>query len=219
MPPPDPKLDTKQRILDAAEVLFFAKGVAGSSLRAVTAEAGVNVAAVHYHFGSKPELLRAGLERRIGPSNQERFERLEAARAGGRTPSVEEVLEAFLAPMIVGVEVQKMAETSALLHREPRESLEPLLRQLFGEVGRVFVSSLGELLPQLGPHEVTERFQLVVGVMVHVISGHLSIEFEGVPYLHREPELLLGVRVQFLAAGLRAPAYSAPPNLERGSAS
>jgi AcrR family transcriptional regulator len=46
-------LDTKERILDAAERLFAERGFAGTSLRSVTKQAGVNLAAIHYHFGAK----------------------------------------------------------------------------------------------------------------------------------------------------------------------
>ena len=44
---------TVDRILDTAEVLFAQKGFAETSLRAITSKAGVNLAAVNYHFGSK----------------------------------------------------------------------------------------------------------------------------------------------------------------------
>ncbi len=45
--------DTKGRILGAARDLFEERGLGGFSVRAVTARAGANVAAVNYHFGSK----------------------------------------------------------------------------------------------------------------------------------------------------------------------
>src|SRR5215213_6345048 len=73
--------DTKERILDAAERLFPAHGFAGTSLRAVTKEAGVNLAAVHYHFGTKEDLLRAVLGRIVIPVNRERLEMLEKVEA------------------------------------------------------------------------------------------------------------------------------------------
>jgi len=49
------KIDTKNRILDAAEVLFAERGFADTSLRLITSEADVNLASVNYHFGSKKE--------------------------------------------------------------------------------------------------------------------------------------------------------------------
>ena len=77
--------DTKERILDAAERLFGRHGIEQSSLRAITAEAGVNLAAVNYHFQSKEVLARAVFARRIGPVNRRRLEMLESngSRSGG----------------------------------------------------------------------------------------------------------------------------------------
>src|SRR5215831_15729480 len=63
---------TKNRILDAAEALFMEHGFEATSLRQITAAAGVNLAAVHYHFGGKEELFEAVLTRRLDPMNQER---------------------------------------------------------------------------------------------------------------------------------------------------
>ena len=51
------KRSTKDRILDASEALFARDGSSGASLRAITQRAKVNLAAVHYHFGSKDYLL------------------------------------------------------------------------------------------------------------------------------------------------------------------
>ena len=55
--------DTKQKILDAAEHLFAAQGYSATSLRQIIAEAGVNLASVHYHFGSKEGIVTAVLGR------------------------------------------------------------------------------------------------------------------------------------------------------------
>jgi AcrR family transcriptional regulator len=70
--------DTKTQILDAAEKLFAKQGFEATSLRAIIADAGVNLAAIHYHFRSKEGLVRAVLERRIAPINEERIRQLQA---------------------------------------------------------------------------------------------------------------------------------------------
>src|SRR4030095_1134131 len=64
---------TKDKILDAAEALFMEHGFEATTLRQITAAASVNLAAVHYHFGSKEELFEAVLTRRLDPMNQERL--------------------------------------------------------------------------------------------------------------------------------------------------
>ena len=55
---------TRERILDAAERLFAERGYDGASLRAITGQARVNLAAVNYHFRSKRALMRAVFARR-----------------------------------------------------------------------------------------------------------------------------------------------------------
>ena len=59
--------DTKRDILDAAEQLFAVRGPHATSLRQIIGRAKVNLAAVHYHFGSKELLLRAVMARRLVP--------------------------------------------------------------------------------------------------------------------------------------------------------
>src|SRR6187401_3770986 len=85
--------DTKSRILDVAEHLFMEHGFEATSLRGLTSSAGVNLAAVNYHFGSKEELFQAVLTRRLDPMNQERIELLDRIeREGvGRVLSCEKI--------------------------------------------------------------------------------------------------------------------------------
>ena len=94
--------DTKTRILDAAERLFVEHGFEATSLRQLTTAAGVNLAAVNYHFGSKEELFQAVLTRRLDPMNQERIERLEKLEreASGKPLSCEKILFAMLIPAL-----------------------------------------------------------------------------------------------------------------------
>src|SRR5699024_1081491 len=53
----------KQKLLNAAEQLFAERGFAETSLRMITGAAGVNLASVNYHFGSKKELIKAVMDR------------------------------------------------------------------------------------------------------------------------------------------------------------
>src|SRR3546814_17714118 len=76
---------TREIILDTAEALFARQGHDGTSMRQITSEAGVNLAAVNYHFGSKEALVQAVLKRRLAILNQERLRLLDQleAEAGG----------------------------------------------------------------------------------------------------------------------------------------
>jgi AcrR family transcriptional regulator len=57
--------ETRGQLLDAAERLLLGEGYAAVSSRRVGAEAGVNPALVHYHFGSMDDLFLAVFRRRV----------------------------------------------------------------------------------------------------------------------------------------------------------
>ena len=200
--------DTKERIFDAAERLFVERGFAGSSLRAVTGEAGVNLAAVNYHFGSKEELLRAVFRRRFGPMNQLRLEALDTleARCAGGPPRVEEVLETFLRPLLEQQESSRNSHngvgTRALVARlvaEPRHLLRPLLQEEFAEVARRYFVAMRRALPDVPTRELLWRFQFVTGAINQVIAEDAS---DQLPLDEHPPADTLQRMVAFLGAGL-----------------
>ncbi|MEO0652034.1 MAG: TetR/AcrR family transcriptional regulator, partial [Planctomycetota bacterium] len=94
--------DTRTRLLDAAEHLFAERTYAQTSLRAITAAAGANLAAVNYHFGSKERLFRAVFHRRIEPINAERLERLGVLQEqhAHSDPPLAEALDALFRPVV-----------------------------------------------------------------------------------------------------------------------
>jgi AcrR family transcriptional regulator len=89
---------TVDRLLDAAERLVADRGLAGTSVRAICAEADANVAAVHYHFGSKDALVDAVLERRMTDLTTRRFELLEPLE-GQAQPAVHDVVDVLVRPL------------------------------------------------------------------------------------------------------------------------
>src|SRR5271154_5367334 len=79
---------TKALVVTAAARLFALHGFQNVSVRDITAEAGVNLAAVNYHFGSKDALLFEIFRRRTAELNRERARMLhEAADRAGGAPS------------------------------------------------------------------------------------------------------------------------------------
>ena len=202
---------TRDRILDAAERRFAEEGFAGTSLREITSDAGVNLAAVHYHFGSKEELLRAVLSRIVEPVNRERLELLAQAEAAAAPdpPRVEAVLEAFLAPDLRvirdlgprGVVISRFMGRS---YTEPSELVRRMVREQFGDLGRRFHQALCRAVPEVPPEEMRWRLMAVVAV----VTSMLATEGEGATDLLDRDDLELTLRraTVFLAAGTRAPA-------------
>ncbi|WP_169717799.1 hypothetical protein SPSIL_032650 [Sporomusa silvacetica DSM 10669] len=59
--------DTRDKLIEAGEKLFSAKGLAGVSIRELSQEAGANSALISYHFGGKESLYSAILEKQFSP--------------------------------------------------------------------------------------------------------------------------------------------------------
>jgi AcrR family transcriptional regulator len=197
--------DTKEKILDTAERLIGEQGYAATSLRHVIAEAGVNLAAVHYHFGSKEGLLDAVVARKVTPVNEARLARLERVEvlAGNDRPDVEKVLEAFLLPTAEAA--SRSPEFVRLMGRMHAEGLMPRIAERhFQATGRRFVSALRRALPELPQEELMWRVHFMVGAMAHTMCRPPMFPLAPEGAADLEPRMRLLVR--FLGAGFRAPA-------------
>jgi AcrR family transcriptional regulator len=200
---------THERIMEAAARLFGSHGFRGTSLRALTREAGVNLAAVHYHFGSKHELLIATLSRHIEAVNAARLaqlDALEAAHPQGDIPPVA-LLDAFVRPSFEfrhasAENAEVVQRLLALLHSEPLEIVHPLAERLFGEVVQRFTAALERALPDLGRDEVLLRIEFTVGATIAAVAGRYPPSLAGGAEL-READRLDHL-VHFLAAGFSA---------------
>src|ERR1700754_762920 len=83
---------TKTAILTAAEMLWAERSFGEVTMRDIVAAAGVNLAAVNYHFGSKDELLAELFVSRTTVLNRERFAELKDAELeGGGKASVDAI--------------------------------------------------------------------------------------------------------------------------------
>jgi len=63
----------RNRLIDAAVMLFARHGVAATSTKAIAAEAGVTPALVHYYFGDREVLLDAVFDERLQPLIEQVF--------------------------------------------------------------------------------------------------------------------------------------------------
>ncbi len=200
--------DTKERILDAAEALFAERGFNGTSLRAVTSAAGVNLAAVNYHFGSKEALLHAVLGRRVAPVNEQRvkwLERLEGEAAPGRA-RVRDILESLLSPALAAIPERIGRGIAGRIYAEPPDVAGPLLRDLFGDLSERYLAALERALPDLPRPELEWRFQFVIGVMVQVISGTAELApMQGELVGLHDHAATLRRMLDFAEAGMLAP--------------
>ena len=196
--------DTRGRILDAAERLFTKRGYQGTSLRAVTSAADVNLAAVHYHIGSKEALLHAVAGRRIAPINRERLRRLDLLEAqGAKGPTLEQLLEAFLEPALAGNDSSDLRGLLGTIYGEPPDLVRPLLEDLFAEVAHRFEAAFQRALPDRTPAQVSWGVQLAIGSLTHVVGGNHELA-PARDFMAQSEEERRAQMVRFLAAGMRA---------------
>jgi AcrR family transcriptional regulator len=198
---------TKERILASAEALFAQRGFEGASLRQLTAAAGVNLAAVNYHFGSKDKLVEEVFKRRLDQLNARRLAALKQVLGQPET-SLEDVLAAFIRPALDlshdgggGLFMRVLARAFA----EHDDSLRRFLSDNYGHVMRQFTTEFARLLPHLSKEELYWRIDLVTGALTHAMSGFGIIQRKSdvSETVHREQTAAHLIR--FAAAGLSAP--------------
>jgi AcrR family transcriptional regulator len=193
--------DTKTRILDAAEKLFGERGFDATSLRDITREADVNLAAVNYHFQSKESLIEATIMRRAGPVNQQRIQMLDAA---GPKPTLEQIIEAFVGP-ILEQDFQPMAPLMARVLASP-ETMVRVFKHQMEPLSRRFAEAIGIAVPELSPAERLWRVHFLAGAMAHTVTrAPMLREMFGAVLDFKDRKLLIARLVRFAAAGFRAP--------------
>jgi AcrR family transcriptional regulator len=212
------RLDTKDRILDAAERLFAQHGFDATSLRMITAAAEVNLASVNYHFHSKNSLIEAVLTRRIAPLNRERLDLLASIEAFAGTESLrlEDVVQAFVSPVVRkrlgnGGPGADFGRLFGRIYSDPCECARACFFGQMREILRPFTSAFRRALPSLPTVELMWRIHFGVGVMAHTLAGmeHLKHVSGGLCDLS-DVEGTIDRIVTFICAGMRAPLAPAP---------
>jgi AcrR family transcriptional regulator len=206
---PDPETHalTKGLVFAAAERLFAVHGFQKVSVRDITAEAGVNLASVNYHFGSKDALLFAIFKARTAELNRARARMLhEASDRHQGKPPVREILEALIAPPVRWHDPRGDRRISVqFLIRARGEGTEAMREVLATDVShlRRFADALLAARSELAPEEVYWRLHFVLG-MIHnnrfAELDRLHTLSEGVTR-EDDPEALIRRMVDFAEAG------------------
>lgn len=209
---PDTRQNTKKRILDAAEHLFARKGFHNASLRSITRSAGVNLAAIGYHFGSKEGLMEAVLERRLKHINDLRLQRLtavkEASDDSSNRPDLEEVLRAFIEPALRFRTAPGSKDFITLVGRalvEPDDKIRRLFMEMIRPVFLLFFETLSESVPEIPKGSLLIRVQFAMGAMGHTMCMGTKFPLvpEGVVPEGTGINSLIDMLVSFAAKGIR----------------
>jgi AcrR family transcriptional regulator len=207
-----PQHETRTRILDAAEELFMQHGFEGTSMRPLTSKAGVNLAAVNYHFGSKHALIEAVFRRRLDPMNLARIAELEMLEAQERPSSPETIIRAFITPGLRLLEDAKgggrnFARLLGRTYTEPNKAVRALIGQMYAPTMQRYKAALERALPQMPREELVWRMHFMFGTLAYTLAATDTVQLiAGCKPEDRYDARLLEERLTaFLAAGLTAP--------------
>ena len=214
--------DVKTRILDAAERLFMENGYAATSVRMITGAAGVPVALVNYHFGSKQGLMEAVYERALGSRGGSRvsyLDKLEAEAAGKPIP-VDVLVDAFLSSALrltrkdnISGEVFKQLIGRAFY--EPGPGTEAFFPTEYREAVDRYRQAFMHTLPHLSQDDVVWRMYFFVGIVAYAMAGKDVMRMTESYALAAagDPEAIMARLRPFIVAGFQAPAGVPPIGL------
>jgi len=209
-----PLNETQTRILDVAEELFMQHGFEGASMRMLTAKAGVNLAAINYHFGSKDALIEAVFRRRLDAMNAERIAELDRLEtdAGARPLAADSIIRAFTGASLRMIEDARGGgrNFTRLLGRaytEPAKPIRQLIGQMYAPAMERFKAAFSKALPELPKDELVWRMHFMFGTLAYTLAATDTVQLiaGAKPEDRYDARLLQDRLTAFMSAGLLAP--------------
>jgi len=195
--------DVKNRLLDAAEVLFCEKGFDRTSVRELTTAAGCNVAAVNYYFGGKDKLYAEMFRRQFGMMIQGNLDSISRVMEGPE-PTLEKLLYEVIGPPVRRVaQNERGGQVMRLFIREVL-NMQIAPESIAKDMKTKFFDHLGRAIVQFVPELAEENILMVVfsfdGVVLHPF---LFINFYRKMMPDLDTEVLIHHMVRFVAAAIR----------------
>jgi AcrR family transcriptional regulator len=212
--PIKPQTETQTRILDAAEELFMQQGFEGASMRMLTAKAGVNLAAVNYHFGSKDALIEAVFRRRLDAMNAERIAALERLErdAQGKALEPEAIIRAFIGTSLRMIEDTRGGGRNFIrllgrAYTEPAKPIRVLIGQMYAPAMERFKTAFARALPELPKDELVWRMHFMFGTLAYTLAATDTVQLiaGAKPEDRYDARVLEDRLTAFMGAGLLAP--------------
>lgn len=165
-------METRTRLLDVAELLFSERGYHGVSLREIVTAANVNVAAAHYHFGSKDALFEQVFARCAEPVCRMTAQMLDITDEWlGREEHLEQIVKAHLVPTLrvasgESYDVNNYNRLRAHIMVQDRAFAGKLMGKVYADLTKRSIRSLQSALPDLPPRDLAWRFHLLVQTLI-----------------------------------------------------
>jgi len=209
-----PQTETQTRILDAAEELFMQHGFEGASMRMLTARAGVNLAAVNYHFGSKDALIEAVFRRRLDAMNTGRIAELYRLEkeAAGKALTPDAIIRAFIGASLRMIEDARGGGRNFIrllgrAYTEPAKPIRALIGQMYAPAMERFKAAFSRALPELPRDELVWRMHFMFGTLAYTLAATDTVQLiaGAKPEDRYDARVLQDRLTAFMSAGLLAP--------------
>jgi AcrR family transcriptional regulator len=174
------KKDTRERLLKAADRLFFTRGYEAVSTRDLTEAAGVNVAAVNYHFGGKEKLYREALAKRLREIAQRKLEVLDRVIDREGIPDLREIIRAYVSSFVGDILSSKKEERFVnIVSMEMSEdgvATDLLFKEFVSSVHRVMKDAIKRARPGLPEEKISLCIASITGQILHFIRARWIIK-------------------------------------------
>ena len=165
------KESTKVKILNTAEALFADQGFASTSIRQIVQEAGVNIASINYHFGSKETLYIEVLRNVFQEIQKERLDLLEKARNQGEL-TLEQVITAFAKP-VFNLPNEGAHHLARLIMRRMMDAnindRKDVYHSVFKPTRDAFLKALADCLPDHQQEDLYWHFHFMISALISMI--------------------------------------------------
>lgn len=197
-------IESRERILDAAERVFAEKGFDGSTIRDIASEAGTQVGLVHHHGGGKAELFAQTVARRAADLSALRLDML-ASRKAASSLTVEDLLACFFGPYLEKAaqgDIQWLAYARVVAHVSADPRWRDLAAACFDPTANRFIDEIADLFPDARRSAIATGFVYSVSAMLAYLTSAWRIETLGAD--NTEATAGAGELIRFCAAGIRA---------------
>jgi AcrR family transcriptional regulator len=201
---------TKEKLINAAELLLAEHGLHNTSVRMIAAAAQVNLSGISFHFQSQENLIKAVLARRLLALAERRRANLAKLLKADPSPGVSALLSAFLDPLFEMSRssdpgkrafLKILSQTLIIPSAEYRE----VLATEVGVYTDEYSVPLAEALPHLTREEIANRMDFALGCIGHAFSDTTRRQ----PYARANPvedvKRLTPQLLAFIVAGFQAP--------------
>jgi len=209
------RIETRRRLIEAAIQLFLVHDYDSVSIRDIARSAGVTSAMIKYYFGDKPRLFEALFRHVAGPVDAERRELLAELQQEERSPSVREILAAWIKPALRS---DKHPERGAFwkivtsMPGRPARLREKLVVESFDKTNRLFLAALQHALPGISQGDLAWRLYFLIGGLLYCDKPNLpglSVVSDGLADSENAAEMFERI-LDFAVAGFEGPSSLQP---------